>query len=199
MLDCKAMATPMDTNLKLLADESLELVDVTQYRQIIGLLMYLMNTTPDICFLVNTLSQYLVKPRHVLLIVANHVMRYVKGTIDFGIYYVGDHDYRLYGYTDANWARSVLDKKSTSSGCYCLGSTMIPWFIKKQSNVSLNTAKAEYIAACSSSCEEIWLLKLMARLFDMDLDTMVICCDNQSCIKMTQNHVFHYKSKHIGI
>ena len=102
MLECKAMDTPMDTILKLLAEESLELVDVTQYRQIIGSLMYLTNTRPDICFAANTLSQYLVQPRHVHLIAAKHVMRYLKGTIDFGLYYDGNHEYRLYGYTDAD-------------------------------------------------------------------------------------------------
>ena len=92
MLECKAMATPMDTSLKLLIDESSGLVDVTQYRQIIGLLMYLTNTRPGICFAVNTLSQYLVQLRRVHLIVAKHVMRYLKGTIDFGLYYDGNHD-----------------------------------------------------------------------------------------------------------
>ena len=74
-------------------------MDITQYRQIIGSLMYLTNTRPDICFAMNTISQYLVKPRRVHLIVVNHVMRYLKGTIDFGLYYLGDFDYRLYGYT----------------------------------------------------------------------------------------------------
>ena len=72
MLDCKSMVTPMDTNLKLLSDESPELVDMTQYRHIIGSLMYLTNTRPDICFAVNTLSQYLVNPRCVHLIAAKH-------------------------------------------------------------------------------------------------------------------------------
>ena len=89
MLDCKVMATPMDTNLKLLSNETSELVDMTHYRQIIGSLMYLTNTRPDICFAVNTLSQYLVKPRWVHLIGAKHVMRYHKGTIDLGL--VGGH------------------------------------------------------------------------------------------------------------
>ena len=116
------MATPMDSNLKLLADDSSELVDVTQYRQIIGSLMYITNTRPDICFAVNTLSQYLVQPRRVHLIAAKHVMRYLKGTIKFGLYYDGNHEYKLYGYMDADWAGSVLDRKSTSSGCY-IGST----------------------------------------------------------------------------
>ena len=85
MLECKAMATPMDSNLKLLADDSSELVDVTHYRQIIGSLMYLSNTRPDICFVVNTLSQYLVQPRWVYLVATKHVMRYLKWTIDFGL------------------------------------------------------------------------------------------------------------------
>ena len=85
MLECKSMATPMDTNLKSLADESSELVYVTQYRHIIGSLMYLTNTRTDICFDVNTLSQYLVQPRRVHLVATKHVIRYLKGTIDFGI------------------------------------------------------------------------------------------------------------------
>ena len=115
----------MDSNLKLLTDESSELVDVTQYRQIIGSLMYLTNTRPDICFVVNTLSQYLVQPRHVHLIAAKHVMRYLKATINFGIYYDGSHEYKLYGYMNADWAGSVSERKNTSGGCYSLGSAMI--------------------------------------------------------------------------
>ena len=106
-----AIATPIDTNLKLLSDESSELVDMTQDRQIIGSLMYLTNTRPYICFDVNTLSQYLVKPRRVHLIATNHVMRSLKGTIDLGLYYGRDHDYRLYGYTDSDWAGSAADRK----------------------------------------------------------------------------------------
>ena len=122
------MATPTDSNLKLLANESLELVDVTHYRQIIGSLMYLTNTRPDICFAV---SQYLVQPRRVHLVAAKHVMRYLKGTIDLGIYYDGSHDYRFYGYTDADWVGSISDRKITSGRCFCLGSAMSSWFSKK--------------------------------------------------------------------
>ena len=76
--------------------------------------MYLTNTMPDICFVVNTLSQYLVKPKHVHLIDAKHVMRYLKGMIDFGLYNDGDHEYRLYGYIDVDWDGSTSDRKSTS-------------------------------------------------------------------------------------
>ena len=146
MLDCKSMDTPMDTNLKLLSDESSKLVNMTWYRDIIGSLMYLMNTRPYIFFVVNTLSQYLVKPRRVHLIVTKNVMRYLKGTNDLRLYYGRDHGYKLYGYTDSDWARSAIDRKRTSGGCYCLGSAMISWFSKKQSSVSLSTVEVEYIA-----------------------------------------------------
>ena len=145
------------------------------------------------------MSKYLVKAICVHLIDAKHVMKYLNGTTDFGVYFDGDHDYILYGYTDADWAGSVSDKKTTLGGCYCLRSAMISWFSRKQSSVALNTNEAEYIAACSVSCESIWLQKLMSGLFDLVLDTTVILCDNQSCIKMTENPVFHDKSKHIEI
>ena len=91
------------------------------------------------------------------MIATKHVMRYLKGTIDFGIYYDRDQDYRLYGYTDSYWDESVANIKVTSGGCYCMGSTMISWFIKKQSSVPLNMAKTKYIEACSASCESIWI------------------------------------------
>jgi hypothetical protein len=127
MLECKAMNTPMETKLKLLVDTSLELVDATLYRQIIGSLMYLTNTKPDICFFVNTLSQYLVEPRNVHLEATKHVMRYLKGTLEYGLCYTRDHDFRLYGYTDSDWAGSVSDRKSTSGCCFSLGSAMTSW------------------------------------------------------------------------
>jgi hypothetical protein len=103
----------METKLKLPVDTSSELVDATLYRHIIGSLMYLTNTRPDICFVVNTLSQYLIEPRRVHLVVVKHVMRYLKGTLDYGLCYTGDHDFRLVGYTDSNWAGGVSERKST--------------------------------------------------------------------------------------
>jgi len=108
--------------------------------------MYLMNTSPDICFVVNTLSQFLVEPIHVHIVVAKHVMRYLKGTLDFGLSYNGDQDFRLSGYTDSDWAGSVSDRKSTLGCCFSLGSAMISWQSRKQSSIALSMAEAEYIA-----------------------------------------------------
>jgi hypothetical protein len=199
MLECKSMNTPMEAKLKLLVDTSSDLIDATLYRQIIGSLMYLTNTRPDICFAVNTLSQFLVEPRRVHLVAAKHVMRYLKGTLDYGLSYDGDHDFTLIGYTDADWAGSVADRKSTSGCCFSMGSTMISWQSRKQSSIALSTAEAEYIDACSASCEAIWLRKLLTGLFDLEMRATAILCDNQSCIKMTENPVFHDRSKHIEI
>jgi hypothetical protein len=148
------MNTPMEVKLKLLVDTSSVLIDATLYRQIIGSLMYLTNTRPDICF---SLSYFLVEPRHVHLVAAKHVMRYLKGTIDYGLSYDGDHNFTLSGYTNSDWAGSVADRKSISGCCFSLGSTMISWKSRKQSSIALNTAEVEYIATCSASCEAIWL------------------------------------------
>ena len=100
MMDCKAMTTPMASNLKLLT--SSESVDATMYCQMICSLMYLMNTRPDICFVVNTLSQFLTDLRHVHLIAAKHILRYLKGTVDYGLKYEADQKINLEYYVDSD-------------------------------------------------------------------------------------------------
>ena len=84
-------------------------------------------------------------------------MRYLKGTLDCGLSYDGDHDFTLSGYTDSDWAGSVSDRKSTSGCCFSLGSTMISWQNRKQSSIDLGTVEAEYIVACSANYEAVWL------------------------------------------
>jgi hypothetical protein len=109
---------------------------------------------------------------------AKHVMRYLKGTMDCGLSYDGDHDFTLSGYIDSEWAGSVADRKNTSRCCFSLGSAMISWQNRKQSSISLSTVEAEYIAACSASCEAIWLRKLLTGLFDLEMRAILILCDN---------------------
>ena len=131
MLDCKAIIIPMASNLKLLCDASSELVDATMYCQMISSLIYLTNMRLDICFDVNTLSQFLTDPRHVHLVAAKHVVRYLKGTIEYGLKYDANQKINLHGYVDSDWEGSATNRKSTS-GCYfSLGSYMISWFRRK--------------------------------------------------------------------
>ena len=125
------MTTPMALNMKLLSDASSEAVDATMYRQMIGSFMYLTNTRPDIYFDVNTLSQFLADPRHVHLIDAKHILRYLKGTIDYGLKYEMNQKINLEGYVDLDWAGSSIDRKSTSGCFFSMGSGVISWFSRK--------------------------------------------------------------------
>jgi hypothetical protein len=199
MGDYKPMSTPMITNWKKLHASDSKLVDPTLYRQLIGSLMYLVNTRPDICFAVNTLSQFMVEPRRVHWVSAKHVLRYLQGTVDYGLDYVRGDGVRLAGYADSDWAGSASDRRSTSGCCFGFGSAIVSWLSRKQKSVALSSAEAEYMAANLASCEALWLRKLLCGLFDAELSPTVIYCDNQSCIKLTENPVFHDRTKHIEI
>ena len=128
MMNCKAMTTPMESNLKLLSDASLEAVDATMYPQMIGSLMYQMNMRPDIFFAMNILSQFLTDLRHVHLIAAKHILRYLKGTVDYGNEYDANQKINLEGYVDSYWAGSAIDRKITSGCCFSMRSGVISWF-----------------------------------------------------------------------
>jgi hypothetical protein len=119
--------------------------------------------------------------------------------IGYGLRYVSDGEVKLQGYIDFDWAGIAVDRESTSGCCFNLGSGMISWLSIKQSSVALSTTKAEYIAASVASCEAVWLQKLLVGLFDLELEPTLIYCDNQNCVKLSENPVFHEKSKHIEI
>jgi hypothetical protein len=129
-----------------------------------------------------------VEPRQEHSIAANHVLRYRRGMITYGLRYASNNDVQLHGFTDSYWARSVDDIKSTYGMCFSLGSSMISWASIKQKSVALNTTEAEYIAACDACTEAVLLRKLVST---------IIYCDNQSYVKLSENQVFHDRSKHI--
>jgi hypothetical protein len=127
------------------------------YRQLIGSLMYLVNTRPDICFAVNTLIQHMVEPRHVHRMATKHMLRYLHGMVGYGLRYVSGGDVKLQGYTDFDGIGSAVDRKNTSRCCFSLGSGMISWLSRKQTSLALSASKAEYIAASVESREAVWL------------------------------------------
>ena len=146
-----------------------------------------------------TLIQFLMELIHVHLVVEKHVLRYLKGIVDYGIKYDVNHKINMHGYVDSDWEGSAIDRKSTSRCCFSMGSGVISWFSRKQSYVALSTAKAKYVAPCSSSYEAVWMRKLLSNLFDLQMDATCIHCDNHSCVKLSENPVFHDKSKYIKI
>jgi hypothetical protein len=201
MTNYKSMPTLMVMDLKKMNDASTDSgeIDPHLYRQLIGSLTYLVNTKPDICYVVNVLSQFISQLRQIHWIAMKHVLRYLRGTVGYGLRYASSVDMNLQGYVDADWAGSEVDRKSTSGCCFTLGSAMVSWSSKKQSSVALSTTEAEYIALSVAVCEAVWLHKLLADLFDHEMDPTIIHYDNQSCVKLSENLVFHDKSKHIEI
>jgi hypothetical protein len=199
MMDCRSMATPMISNLKKKneAASNSNLVDPTMYKQLVGSLMYLVNTRPDIYFSMSTLSQFMSEPRKLHWVVAKHVLRYLRGTIGYGLRYFSSGEVMLQGYTDSDWARSADDRKSTSGTC--LGSTIISWISRKQKLWHSTLQRQSTLQHVMLVWKQVWLSKLISELFDQVLDSTVIFCDNQSCVKLSENPVFHDRSKHIEI
>eukprot|EP00253_Pinus_taeda_P014846 PITA_14846 len=178
MKDCKPMSTPMITKWKKFHASDSELVDPTLYRQLIGSLMYLVNTRPYICFIVNTMSLFMCEPRKVHWVATKHILRYLQGTVDYGMDYKQGDGERFAGYTDYDCAGCASDRKSTSGCCFGLGLAVVSWFSRKQQLVALSSAEAEYMAASLASCEAIWLRKMLFGLFGQPLRPLVIYCDN---------------------
>ena len=136
-------------------------------------------------------------PKHIHWIAVKHILRYLKGTQDYGLRYTSGGGVLLHGFSDSDWAGSVQDRKSTSGLCFSMGSAMVSWSSRKQGSVALSTAEVEYVSTSDTSREAVSLQKLVSDLFAMNLEPIVIHCDNQSCIKISENLVFHDRSKHM--
>ena len=120
----------------------------------------------------------MVDKRQVHLVARKHVLRYLKGAIDYGLRYARGYNFGLVGYMDLDWADNVPDWKSTSGCCFNLGSIVIAWHSRKQMSVAFSTTEVEYIAACAASGEAVWIQKMLSGLFDLQLEATCIYCDN---------------------
>eukprot|EP00253_Pinus_taeda_P018666 PITA_18666 len=197
MKECKAAITPTVMGLKLSREDSSKDFDPSLYKSIVGSLMYLKATRPDIMYAVSLISRFMERPKEAHWQVAKRILRYVKGTKMFGILYnVSEHS-DLVGYTDSDWAGSVDDRKSTSGYVFHMGSGAISWASKKQSIVALSTAEAEYVAATAAACQAVWMRRMLRSLGQEQAKATVIFCDNSSAIALSRNSVFHTRTKHI--
>ncbi|XP_058774485.1 uncharacterized mitochondrial protein AtMg00810-like [Vicia villosa] len=142
--------TPAPTHLKLSRDEKGVNVDQSLYRSMIGSLLYLTASRPDITFVLGVCARYQAKPKVSHINQVKRILKYVNGTSNYGMLYSHGSCSLLVGYCDDDWAGIADDRKSTSGGCFFLGTNLLSWFIKKKNCVSLSTAEAEYIAAGSS-------------------------------------------------
>ncbi|KAK2981110.1 hypothetical protein RJ640_021164 [Escallonia rubra] len=199
MLNCKVAATPMNVNEKLKIEDGTQSTDGRFFRSLVGGLIYLTHTRPDIAFSVGVVSRFMHNPTAHHLGAAKRILRYIAGTRDFGLWYSQVSNFRLVGFSDSDWAGCLDDRRSTSGSIFNLGSGAITWTSKRQATVALSSSEAEYIAATSSACQAVWLRKLLADLLQDQKGATEIFCDNASAIAMTKNPVYHGRSKHIDI
>lgn len=199
MENCNAVCNPMVPGNKLDMDIDGERVDETYYKQIIGSLMYITTTRPDLQFSVSLLSRYMSRPTLMHLQAAKRVLRYLCGTMDFGIWYKRGGDGEMLIYTDSDFAGDIDSRKSTSGYVFLIDNAAVAWSSKKQPIVTLSTTEAEYVAASSCACQAIWFNRILEELkYDVEGSTIILC-DNTSTIKLSKNPVFHGRCKHIGV
>ena len=151
--------TPMATNTKLGIDPSGQPVDITLYRSMIGCLLYLTASHSDICFSVDVCARFQANPKMTHLIVVKKIIKYVSGTCDFVLFYSKESNVSLVGYSDADWASNADDRKSTTGGCYYVGTNLVAWMSKKikKKFVSLSIAEAKYIDVGCCCSQLLWM------------------------------------------
>jgi hypothetical protein len=198
MLDCKPIKTPMATNGHLDLDEGGNPVNQTLYRSMIGSLLYLTASRPDIMFSVCMCARFQANPKESHLIAVKRIIRYLKLTPSIGLWYPKGARFELVGYSDSDYAGCKVDRKSTSGGCHLLGRSLVSWSSKKQNSVALSTAEAEYIAA-GACCAQILYMKQTLLDYGVVLGKVPLLCDNESAVKLANNPVQHSRTKHIDI
>ena len=195
----KPANTPFDPSLKLCQDDSSAYHDVPSYRRLIGRLIYLNTTRPDITFITQQLSQYLSKPSTQHYNAACRVWRYLKQCPGQGLFFPRSSSLQITGFSDADWAGCIDTRKSVSGSCFYLGSSLISWRTKKQTTVSRSSSEAEYRALAAATCELQWLLYLLRDMKIACSQVPVLFCDSQSALHIAANPVFHERTKHLDI
>ena len=198
MDECKPIKTPMPTNGHPNLDEGGNPVDQTLYRSMIGSLLYLTASRPDIMFSVCMCARFQASPKETHLIAVKRILRYLKHTPSIGLWYPKGALFELIGYSDSDYAGCKVDRKSTSGGCHLLGRSLVSWSSKKQNSVALSTAEAEYIAA-GACCAQILYMKQTLLDYGVVLEKVPLLCDNESAVKLANNPVQHSRTKHIDI
>jgi len=188
----------MATATKLELNKTERSVDITSYRGMVGSLLYLTASRPDIMFATCLCARFQADPRESHLIAIKRIFRYLKGTPNLGIWYPRESGFDLIGYSDADYAGCKIDRKSTTGSCQFLGNKLVSWFSKKQNSVSTSTAEAEYIAAGSCCSQVLWMRNQLLD-YGLHVDRIPIFCDNTSAIAITENPVQHSRTKHIDI
>lgn len=199
LLGRKSVATPWIANEKKRKFDGAKKADAKKYRSLVGSFLYLTATRPDIMFAASLLSRYMKEPSQIHFRAAKRVLRYLQGTLDYGVLFTVVEKSRLIGYTDSDWAGCLDDMKSTTSYVFSLGSGICSWASKKQNVVAQSTAEAEYIVAAKAASQAVWLRRILEDIGEKQEEGTKLYCDNKSAIAIGKNPVSHDRTKHIAI
>lgn len=198
--ECKPVSYPMDSKLQLCKDEHGKLVNSTEFKSLVGGLRYLVHTRPDIAYAVGVVSRYMERPTTMHLNAVKRIIRYIRGTIDFGLVYLkGQGDYLLSGFSDSDLADNLDERRSTTGVAFYLNDSLVTWISQKQRCVALSSCEAEFMAMTAASCQAIWLRNILNMVTDGGLSPVILYVDNKSAMDLAKNPVFHRRSKHIDI
>ena len=198
----KVNPTPVDPGNKLVkASQEDELFDQHTYQSAVGSLLYVsVATRPDITFAVSNVAKFSANPTTRHWTAVKRIMRYLRGTTDLGLIFTPQGSNDCVGFSDADWAGDLDDRKSTSGYVFQIGGTAVSWRSKKQTTLALSTAEAEYVALAGATQEAVWMRQLTADLNgEPATEPTVVFEDNQAAIAMAKNPQFHGRSKHISI
>ena len=201
MSECKPVATPVEAGVKFEKTvDSDERVDATLYQSAIGSLNYAaIATRPDLSVAVGMLSQFMQCPNATHWTAVKRILRYVKGTIDYGLKFRNSPNFTLHGFSDSDWAGCTMSRKSTSGHVFRIGECTVSWRSKKQSVVALSSTEAEYVALCEAAQETTWLRNLLFDIGFQQTEPTTVYEDNQGSICLAQNPKDHPRTKHMDI
>ncbi|GKB15038.1 retrovirus-related pol polyprotein from transposon TNT 1-94 [Tanacetum coccineum] len=196
--DSKPTKTPMSTEIKLTKDDEANSVDSSKYRGMIGTLLYLTASRPDIMFSVFLCAHFQENPKTTHLEAIKHIFRYVRGTTHLGLWYPKGAGVETVVYADSDHACDYVDLKSTSGVCTFMGCCFTYWFDKKQTALAISTTEAEYVSAEKACQQALWMKQALIDYY-IRLDDVLIMCDNKGAIDLSKNPVQHSRTKHIEI
>lgn len=200
MEDCNPVTTPGDPNQRMTKGDEAASDEAFPYRQLIGSLMYLaIATRPDICHALGVVSRYMEHPKAMHVNAAKRILRYIKGTSEFGIRYNNASVFCLNGYSDSDYAGNLDTRRSTTGYAFFIDKGIISWCSQGQKCVTLSTTEAEYVAAAEATKELVWLSRILNELMPGRLEGATLYMDNQSAIRLVKNPEYHRRTKHIDI
>ncbi|CAM8937957.1 unnamed protein product [Rhodiola kirilowii] len=184
---------------KLSLSEEPLLSDALPYRKLVGKLIYMSITRPDLAYPIHILSQYMQSPTEEHMRAALRLLRYIKNAPAQGILFPASSSLQLHAFCDADWAACPLTRRSITGHCVLLGSSVISWKTKKQPVVSRSSAESEYRAMAAACCELVWLSRLLGDMGVHVASSIPLHCDNKAAIHIAHNPVFHERTKYIEI